>query len=99
MVHSGEACVQVCESNLRVHHSKLVKASVAKRRDQMELFYLPCCCGHRVDYRTDFLACALQSLPERVGGHVQLASNADNGTRAAMPGFEQCLLFEFERVM
>jgi transposase len=27
--------------NLRVHHSKLVKAWVADRRDQIELFYLP----------------------------------------------------------
>ncbi|MEC5213944.1 transposase [Polaromonas sp. CG_9.5] len=27
--------------NLRVHHSKLVKAWVAERRDQIELFYLP----------------------------------------------------------
>jgi hypothetical protein len=27
--------------NLRVHHSKLVKAWVAERKDQIELFYLP----------------------------------------------------------
>jgi transposase len=27
--------------NLRVHHSKLVKACVAEREDQIELFYLP----------------------------------------------------------
>jgi transposase len=27
--------------NLRVHHSKLVKAWVAERADQIELFYLP----------------------------------------------------------
>ena len=27
--------------NLRVHHSKLVKAWVAEREDQIELFYLP----------------------------------------------------------
>ena len=27
--------------NLRVHHSKLVKAWVAQRQDQIELFYLP----------------------------------------------------------
>jgi len=27
--------------NLRVHHSKLVKAWVADRKDQIELFYLP----------------------------------------------------------
>ena len=27
--------------NLRVHHSKLVKAWVAERQDQIELFYLP----------------------------------------------------------
>ena len=55
--------------------------------------------GHPVGYRGGFLACALQPLPERAGRHVELAGNADNGTRAAMPGFEQCLLFEFGRVM
>ena len=27
--------------NLRVHHSKIVKAWVAERKDQIELFYLP----------------------------------------------------------
>ena len=27
--------------NLRVHHSKLVKAWVAERQEQIELFYLP----------------------------------------------------------
>jgi len=27
--------------NLRVHHSKIVKAWVAERKDQLELFYLP----------------------------------------------------------
>ena len=27
--------------NLRVHHSKIVKAWVAEREDQIELFYLP----------------------------------------------------------
>ena len=27
--------------NLRVHHSKPVKAWVAKRQDKIELFYLP----------------------------------------------------------
>lgn len=27
--------------NLRVHHSKLVKAWVAERQDRIELFYLP----------------------------------------------------------
>ena len=27
--------------NLRVHHSKIVKAWVAERQDQIELFYLP----------------------------------------------------------
>lgn len=27
--------------NLRVHHSRLVKAWVAQRHDQIELFYLP----------------------------------------------------------
>ena len=53
----------------------------------------------RTGYRAGFLACALQPLPEGAGSHVELAGNADNATRAAMPGFEQCLLFEFGRVM
>ena len=33
--------VFVILDNLRVHHSRLVKAWVAERQDQMELFYLP----------------------------------------------------------
>ena len=55
--------------------------------------------GHPVGYRGGFLACALQPLPERAGGHVEFTGNADNGTRAAMLGFEQCLLFKFKGVM
>jgi len=30
--------------NLRVHHSKPVKAWLAVRTDKMEVFYLPCYC-------------------------------------------------------
>jgi hypothetical protein len=39
--------------NLRVHHSKIVKAWVAERKDQIELFYLPSYTGQLpplVDY-------------------------------------------------
>lgn len=33
--------VFLIRDNLRVHHSKVVKASVAERKGQIELFYLP----------------------------------------------------------
>ena len=37
---AGKKVFQILD-NLRVHHSKIVKAWVAERIDQIELFYLP----------------------------------------------------------
>ena len=41
LIKDAEKKVFLILDNLRVHHSKLVKAWVADRKDQIELFYLP----------------------------------------------------------
>lgn len=41
LVKDTEKKVFLILDNLRVHHSKIVKAWVAEREDQIELFYLP----------------------------------------------------------
>ena len=41
LIKEAEKKVFLILDNLRVHHSKVVKAWVAERKDQIELFYLP----------------------------------------------------------
>ena len=41
LIRDADKKVFVILDNLRVHHSKLVKAWVAERKDRIELFYLP----------------------------------------------------------
>jgi transposase len=41
LIEDAERKVFLIVDNLRVHHSKLVKAWLAERKEQMEIFYLP----------------------------------------------------------
>jgi hypothetical protein len=44
LIKDAEKKVFLILDNLRVHHSKIVKAWLAERKDQIELFYLPSYC-------------------------------------------------------